>query len=59
MLEGFIGGLIIAWILTLFGIDKMVIEVIQPFVKATVITTSFYYIGFGVIGAIGGFFKKN
>ncbi|WP_154668796.1 hypothetical protein [Niameybacter massiliensis] len=57
MLEGFIGGLIVAWLLSLFGVDHMVLEVCQTFTEVQ-LTTSFYYIGFALIGLIGGAFKK-
>lgn len=51
MILGFIGGLIIAWILTSFNIDKMILEVFQPFTQIE-LTTSFYYIGFGFLGLL-------
>lgn len=57
MLEGFVGGLIVAWILSLFYIDIMVLEVCQAFTD-TQLTTIYYYIGFALIGLIGGAFKK-
>ncbi|MDA3732369.1 hypothetical protein PBV87_12810 [Niameybacter massiliensis] len=57
MLEGFIGGLIVAWLLSLFGVDHMVLEVCQTFTEVQ-LTTSFYYIGFALIGLIGGAFKR-
>ena len=58
MLEGFIGGLIVAFILSLFGVDKMLIEVIQPFFTAVTLTKSHYYLAFAIIGLIGGAFNR-
>jgi hypothetical protein len=58
MLEGFVGGLIVAFILSLFCVDEMIIEVLQPFVKTVTLTGSHYYIMFGLIGLIGGALGK-
>lgn len=57
MLGGFIGGLIVAWILSLFGIDNMVIKSVAEVFKVG-ISVSTYYIAFGVVGLIGGAFRK-
>lgn len=51
MLSGFIGGLIVAWFLSLFGVDGMLIETIQPFTDIT-LTTSHYYMALAVVGQI-------
>lgn len=59
MLDGFIYGLIVAFILSLFGIDDMILEVIQPFLPNIHLTTSHYYILFGVIGLIAKAFGKE
>lgn len=58
MLEGFIVGLFSAWVLSLFGVDSMLLEVIQSFNKTITFTSSHYYILFGLIGLIGGAFTK-
>lgn len=58
MLDGFVGGLIVAWILTWFDVDLMVIEVIQPFIDIQ-LTTSHYYILIATIGLIGGAFSSR
>lgn len=58
MLGGFISGLFVAWFLSLFNVDTMVLEVLQPFTDIT-LTSSYYYIGFALIGLIGGAFRKN
>lgn len=58
MLGGFVGGLIVAWVLSLFNVDTMVLEVFQPFTDIT-LTSNYYYIGFALIGLIGGAFRKS
>lgn len=58
MLDGFIGGLIVALILSLFNVNDMIIEVLQPYVRHVVLTNSHYYVLFGLIGLIGGAFSK-
>lgn len=58
MLEGFVGGLFTAWVLTWFGVDKMIIESLYEVFDVS-ISVSVYYIGFGIIGLVGGAFRKN
>jgi len=58
MLGGFVAGLITAWILSLFGVNTIIIEVMQQLVKNIILTNSHYYIIFGLIGLIGGAFNK-
>lgn len=53
MLGGFVSGLLVAWILQLFGVGNMVLDVFQPFTIVK-LTLSHYYIGFGLIGFISG-----
>lgn len=57
MLGGFISGLIVGWILSLFGVDHMLIDVIQPFTDI-ILTSSHYYIFFALIGTLGGSVKN-
>lgn len=52
VLGGFVGGLFVAWILTWFDVDLMVLEVIQPFIDIQ-LTTSHYYILIAMIGLVG------
>lgn len=52
---GFVGGLIVAWILSLFKINIMFLEVLQPFTSID-LANSHYYVLFGMIGLIGGAF---
>ena len=59
MLGGFISGLIVAWILSLFGVNGIILEIAQPFIKTIHLTNSHYYILFGLIGLIGGAFNNN
>lgn len=53
MIEGIIYGLIWAWLLSLFGVDNIFAEALQPFVNFT-LTTSHYYFVFGFVGMIYG-----
>lgn len=57
MLGGFLSGLLVGWILSLFNVDKMMIEVLQPFIPVC-LTTSHYYMTLGMIGLIGGAFGR-
>ena len=59
MLGGFISGLIVAWILSLFGVNGIILEVSQPLIKTIHLTNSHYNILFGLIGLIGGAFNNN
>ena len=54
MLSGLIEGLIVAWVLVQFDVDKICIEVLQPFVNQCELTTSHFYVVFGFIGFISG-----
>ena len=54
LLGGILEGLIVAWILVQFGVDKICIEVLQPFINQCELTTSHFYFVFGVIGFIAG-----
>ena len=50
-----IEGLLTAWILSIFGFDSMVVEVIKSFgIKAS---TSHYYVLFALLGYIYSLFK--
>ena len=53
MIEGIIYGLIGAWFLSLFGVDNIFVEELQPFVNFT-LTTSHYYFIFGFVGMVYG-----
>lgn len=44
LLGGLIEGLIIAWILVQFDVDKICIEVLQPFVDQCELTTNHFSI---------------
>jgi len=58
MLEGIVGGLIIGWILSIFGVNNICIEVLQPFINIP-LTNSHYYFVFGLLGCIGGLIKPK
>jgi hypothetical protein len=57
MLGGFVGGLIVAWILSLFGVDSMIITSAKEMCNITM-SISTYYISFALIGLIGGAFHR-
>ncbi|AIY85410.1 putative membrane protein (plasmid) [Clostridium baratii str. Sullivan] len=57
MLSGALTGLIVAWILSLFGFDVMTIDAAKEFGYSITINT--YYVIFIVIGAIGGALKGD
>ena len=59
MISGFLAGAITAFILKLFGINVIFLELIQPFFDTITLTDSHYYIIFGVIGAIGSAFSSS
>mgnify|MGYP000855674001 FL=1 len=53
MISGILYGLLCGWILTLFHVDGIFIEVLQPFIPF-VLTTAHYYFVFGICGLIYG-----
>lgn len=53
MLGGIISGLIVAWILSLFNVDVILINAIQPFISSVQLTNAHYYTLFALIGLIG------
>jgi len=59
MISGFVSGLIAAWILSWFHVNRMLIEVAQPFLSNVELTNAHYYIAFGVVGLIGGAFTRT
>ena len=54
LLSGLVEGLIVAWILVQFDVDKICIEVLQPFINQCELTTSHFYFALGFIGFISG-----
>lgn len=58
MLEGFVAGLIIAYILTFFNVDNIIINTIQSFVPNIKITIDIYYVLFGTLGMIPELIKE-
>lgn len=58
MLEGFVAGLIIAYILTFFNVDNIIINAIQSFVPDIKITIDIYYVLFGILGMISELIKE-
>lgn len=58
MLGGFVGGLLVAWILSWFGVDHMMITAIQPFIKGVTLTWAHYYLAFAVVGLVGELLRR-
>ena len=52
LLDGLVEGLIEAWILVQFNVDKICIEILQPFVKQCELTINHFYFALGFIGLI-------
>ena len=57
MIINFIEGMILAWFLTIFGVDKIIIQAFQPFVTFS-ITINHYYVLFGILGALSNLLDK-
>lgn len=55
LLSGLVEGLIVAWILVQFDVDKICIEVLQPFVNQCKLTTNHFYFVLELIGFISGY----
>lgn len=53
MMGGILYGLLCGWILALFHVDDICVEVLQPFVSF-VLTTAHYYFVFGICGLTYG-----
>ena len=58
MLTGFVGGLITAWFLTLFHVEVILIDAIQPFVSIE-LNVSMYYVLFAILGMVGEIFGNG
>jgi hypothetical protein len=58
MITGIIFGLISGVILSLFNVDKICIEVLQPFTSIE-LTEAHYYFVFGALGLISFVFNGN
>nr|WP_182429446.1 hypothetical protein [Clostridium sp. AF37-5AT]DAZ50918.1 MAG TPA: hypothetical protein [Caudoviricetes sp.] len=51
---GLICGLVLAFILTMFGVDKIFINELQPLFANVTLTTGHFYIVMAVVGFIAG-----
>lgn len=58
MLGGVLGGLLIAWILSIFNFDRMFINALYELLGLR-ISTDAYYVIFALLGAIGSIMKKE
>lgn len=54
MLSGIVTGIITAWFLAVFDVDKFCIDIMQSFVKNIKLQTKHFYFVFGALGLIGG-----
>lgn len=54
MLEGIIYGLIIAWILTWFKIDRIFIDALKAFWPSIPLNTNHFYVVCAILGCISG-----
>lgn len=59
MVDGFISGLFLALVLSVFNVDEMFIKVVQPFVPQAVLTADHFFVAFAIIGLVGGAFKHK
>ena len=58
MLGGVLGGLLIAWILSIFSFDHMFINALYELLGLS-ISIDAYYVIFALLGAIGSIMKKE
>lgn len=58
MLSGFVGGIFTAWVLSWFNVDNMIADFFLTTCNF-VVTPSIYYIGFGIVGLLGGAFRRE
>lgn len=58
MLEGLIGGLIIAWILTLFNFDMVCMTALKELINVSISKSTYYFI-FAMIGLITGALRER
>lgn len=57
MLSGFIYGMLVAWVLSWFEVDQMIINFCKEVLKLT-ISESTYYVVSGLIGLVFAIFSK-
>ncbi|MCR3956625.1 MAG: hypothetical protein NUK57_10035 [Gudongella sp.] len=57
MLGGLVVGLVVGWIVSLFGGDVLIMNGIQELTGNSVSSAGYYTI-FAIIGLLGGVFKK-
>ncbi|MDX9917412.1 MAG: hypothetical protein RBT15_05275 [Gudongella sp.] len=58
MLGGLVVGLIVGWIVSLFGGDNLLIQGIKE-ITGNSITSAGYYTIFAIIGLLGGVLKRK
>lgn len=58
IIDGLVYGLVSAFILSIFGVDDIFIDSLQPFVHGIKLTSDHFYLAFACLGAIGAILKE-
>lgn len=58
MFSGIVGGLFVAWFLSLFGVNNIIILGLHELIGITISNAGYYTI-FAIIGAFSGVIKKD
>ena len=58
IIDGLVYGLVSALILSIFGVDDIFIDSLQPFVHDIELTSDHFYLAFACLGAIGTILKE-
>ncbi len=58
IIDGLVYGLISALILSIFEVDDIFINSLQPFVHDIKLTSDHFYLAFACLGAIGNILKE-
>ena len=58
MFGGLIGGIFVAWFLSLFGVNNLIIRGLHELIGISISNAGYYTI-FAIIGVFGGAIKKD
>lgn len=58
IIDGLVYGLVSALILSIFRVDDIFIDSLQPFVHDIELTSDHFYLAFACLGAIGAILKE-
>ena len=58
IIDGLVYGLVSALILSIFKVDDIFIDSLQPFVHGIELTSDHFYLAFACLGAIGNILKE-